>query len=504
MYSGLPTLRDFFRALSIGRVERQLLALSFFVGIVVWPVVYALKQLVHLLFHELIVWIEHAPTQLLLFVPLLIGAALTAFFAQYRPLFVTYRAGDQEQELNAVAGDGVERTIALYRSTEMNLERDAIGVAGPIPRLRFPTFVLAARKFLATVATLGGGASGGLEGSAALIGESLGTGIYATVERIGGGRNKLRTSLADEVVDEVRVRFLQTAQIAGVSAAITVLLGAPLASAFFATEVMYRDRPLFEKLFYGLLASLTAYSVTFLAIGKPVLFHIDVVPQPARGLGYVLNLILLAIAVTIVGQLYRVLSDASNYWFSRAFKNPVVRHLAGAVIVGIIALAMLLVMQALGVTGHVLELVLGSGETAIVAGLDLANVEELTAWVALIALAASMLATLATISSGGSAGLLIPALFFGSMVAVIIAQISGFLPLELVPPAMTASLVAIAGTPITSLLFVVEVFGNDWILPSLVVLIIAYLMSSPNSVYRTRQNAPDESELLQEVDTGRS
>lgn len=500
MNSQLPTLREFFRALSIGRVERRLMVMSFVVGIVVWPVVYALKELVHLLFHEVIVWVEHGPTPFLLFVPLLIGAALTAFFAWYRPHFVTYRVEDDEEELNAVAGDGVERTIALYRSSEAVLERDAIGREGPIPRLRFPTFSLAARKFLATLSTLGGGASGGLEGSAALIGESVGAGIYSLIKRWTERRGDISSRFDDEVVDEVRVRFVQTAQIAGVSAAVTVLLGAPLASAFFATEVMYRDRPLFEKLFYGLLASLSAYSVTVLAFGKPVLFHIDVVPEPAQGLRYALYLVILAVAVTIVGQLYRVLSNASNIWFNGLFKNPVARHLAGAVIVGTIALALLFVMQALGVTGHVLELVLGSGETAIVAGLELANVDEFTAWVALIALAASMLATLATISSGGSAGLLIPSLFFGSMVAIIIAQISGFLPLELVPPAMTASLVAIAGTPITSLLFVVEVFGTTWIVPSLVVLIIAYLMSSPNSVYRTRQDAPDESELLPGID----
>ncbi|UCG24724.1 MAG: chloride channel protein, partial [Chloroflexota bacterium] len=386
MNSTLPTIREFFRALSIGHVERRLLLMSFVVGIVVWPVVFALKELVHLIFHEVVVWLEHGSTQLLIFIPLLIGSAFTAFIAWYRPSFVTYQAGDEEEELNAVAGDGVERTIALYRSSEAVLEREAIGHEGPIPRLRFPTFGLAARKFLATLTTLGGGASGGLEGSAALIGESMGAGVYSLIERWTGRRGDIRARFEDGVADEVRVRFVQTAQIAGVSAAVTVLIGAPLASAFFATEVMYRDRPLFEKLFYGLLASLAAYTVTVLAIGDPVLFHIHVVPEPAQGSRYLLYLILLAVVVTVVGQLYRVLSNASNHWFSRRFKNPYARHLAGGVIVGIIALTTLFVMEALGVSGHVLELVLGSGETAIVAGLDLAEVDELTAWVALIAL----------------------------------------------------------------------------------------------------------------------
>lgn len=323
MNSELPSIREFFRALSIGPVERRLMAMSVLVGIAVWPVVYALKELVHWLFHEVIVWVEHAPTQLVLFVPLLIGAALTAFFAQYRLFFVTYRVQDEEKELNAIAGDGVERTIALYRTSEASPDGGTIGVVGEIPRLQFPTFVLAVRKFLATLATLGSGASGGLEGSAALIGESLGAGVYALYERFRTSRRDHH--VARDVIDEVRTRFLQTAQIAGVSAAITVLLGAPLAGAFFATEVMYRDRPLFEKLFYGLLASLSAYTVTGLAVGRGT-FDIQVVPVPSQGFRYALYLILLAIVVTIVGQLYRVLSNSSNRWFSKVFKNPVVRH----------------------------------------------------------------------------------------------------------------------------------------------------------------------------------
>jgi len=497
MESQRLTLAEFFRALTIGPVERRLIALSLVVGILVWPVVYALKELVHWLFHEILHWIEHVPTPLVVFIPLLIGAAITAAVTRYRPVFVKYQTEEgEEEELNAIAGDGVERTIALYRSAEMSLERETIGQYGPNPRLQLPTFELTARKFFATLATLGGGASGGLEASAALIGESMGAGVYKLYERFRARRASRRTHYEAELVQSVRTRFLQTAQIGGVSAAITVLIGTPLTASFFATEVMYRDKPLFEKLFYGLISSLAAYLVTVAAFGRPVLFHISVVPEPTRGWRYLFYLIFLAVAVTVVGQLYRVLSISSDNWFRRAVKNPVYRHLVGAIMVGIIALITLWVMELIGVTEPPLELVLGSGETAISASIDLAYVNELTAWVALIGLTASVLATLATISSGGSAGLLIPSLFFGSMIAVVISQMSGYPPMTLIPPAMTASLVAIAGTPITALLFVVEVFGTGYIIPGLVVLIVAYLMSHPNSVYRTRQDAPDEGDLL--------
>jgi hypothetical protein len=75
-------LRGFLRALTIGPVERRLLIVSLIVGAVVWPVVYTLKELVHWLFHEILHLIEESPTPLVIFVPLLIGAAITALVAQ--------------------------------------------------------------------------------------------------------------------------------------------------------------------------------------------------------------------------------------------------------------------------------------------------------------------------------------------------------------------------------------------------------------------------------------
>jgi CIC family chloride channel protein len=107
-----------------------------------------------------------------------------------------------------------------------------------------------------------------------------------------------------------------------------------------------------------------------------------------------------------------------------------------------------------------------------------------------------MFATLVTIGSGGSAGLLVPSLYFATMVAVIIGQMSGIAPMTLAPPAMTAALVSIAGTPIAGVILIVEVFGSSYVIPGLLALVVAYLMAHPNSVYRTQGDAPNESEVL--------
>ena len=121
---------------------------------------------------------------------------------------------------------------------------------------------------------------------------------------------------------------------------------------------------------------------------------------------------------------------------------------------------------------------------------------QLTLTVALIGLVAKMLATLSTIKSGGSAGLLVPSMFFGTMVAVAFAQLFQFEPVLFIAPALTGSLIAIVNTPFAALIFVVEEFGAEYLLPALVLLIITGLLSNPKSIYRAQQAAADSIELL--------
>jgi H+/Cl- antiporter ClcA len=68
----------------------------------------------------------------------------------------------------------------------------------------------------------------------------------------------------------------------------------------------------------------------------------------------------------------------------------------------------------LGIINRGLELVVGSGGSMVIA----AFTGKGTLSMALIGLVAKMVATLATISAGGSAGLLVPSFFLGTMVAL--------------------------------------------------------------------------------------
>jgi H+/Cl- antiporter ClcA len=207
---------------------------------------------------------------------------------------------------------------------------------------------------------------------------------------------------------------------------------------------------------------------------------------------YWFALVLMGIVIAFVGQLYRILSVQFNTWFQEGIKNRYLRLLVGFGITGGIALVVYQLTHRFGITDRSLELVLGSGESMVIS----AFAGQLTLSMALIGLVAKMLATLSTIKSGGSAGLLVPSFFFGTMVAVAFAWLFQSEPMPLIVPALTGSLIAIVNTPFAALLFAVEEFGAEFLLPALVLLVVTGLLSHPKTIYRAQQVAMDGIEIL--------
>ena len=114
---GQPFLRNF------NGQERRLVVQVAVIALAVSLAVLALKEGVHWLFEAVLAAVEAAPTPLLIFIPLLLGAAGTTWVVLRRPSFIQYRdKNDVIHELNDVEGDGLERAIALYFSSEPALE----------------------------------------------------------------------------------------------------------------------------------------------------------------------------------------------------------------------------------------------------------------------------------------------------------------------------------------------------------------------------------------------
>ncbi|MCB0148218.1 MAG: chloride channel protein, partial [Caldilineaceae bacterium] len=385
--------------------------MSIVVGAVVWSAVYLLKLSVHWLSEHILEIVEQTPFHLLIFVPLVAGSLIVAALAAWRASFVYYRDKDNHlHALNDVEGDGLERTIGLYYTSEPALDRALLGTQGVRARWEMPTFSLAFRKFLATLVTLGGGGSGGLEASVTLIGESLAVGLFKPRPRmIPHNLWALRLWRWWRTLDPDE---LQTAQLSGVAAAVSTLLGAPLAGAFFAIEVMYRRRPVIEKLIYALVASLTAFFLGHFASPTNTKFvTVSGLLPPPLNWRYYLILVVLAISVAFVDIYLRKVRGGLSAFFHERFAEPWQRHVVGAVMTGVIGLTAALL------TGESLDLVLGTSDRVIAAALT----GQLTIWIAAVALVGKLLATMSTIASGGSAGMLVPSMYLGSMAGVIVA-----------------------------------------------------------------------------------
>jgi len=470
--------------------ERRLVFQAMVVGVVVWTVVFVLKEAVHVAFHQTIHWVEHASTPWLVFVPLLTGALMMAAIVRYgKSSKVHYR--DKEgniHELTDVEGDGLERAIALYYASEPSLAQTLQGQAGVDVRWQLPTYSLTIRKFIATLITLGSGGSGGLEASVTLIGESTAAGLLKPRQVVRTAQE--RVGLFDRFWHWWRSTDpddLQTAQLGGISAAVATLLGSPFAAAFFATEVMYRRRPIIEKLVYSLIPALIAFFLTRLVTGgHTAMFEAENLLPPPISLEYYSVVMLVAGLVALVSIYFSQIRVSFDDYFHHHQPNVWVRHVSGATMTGLIALS------AAYMTGHGLDLVLGPGEAPINAALH----GELTTQVALIALIAKLLATIITIGSGGSAGLLVPSIFFGTMVAAAIAPMFGYEPYSLIIPAVTASLVSIVNVPMAAILFTVEAFGAPYMVPALLTLVVASILAHDNPIYRTQREEDDSRQII--------
>lgn len=482
--------------------EQRLAVQSVIIGVLVWAVVFSLKTAVHWLFEIVLRFLESVPSPFLLFVPLLLGALIVAWLAGIRPSVLHYR--DKEghiHELNDIEGDGLERAISLYYTSEPSFEQTLTGQEGVEVRWELPTFSLAARKFLATLVTLGSGGSGGLEASATLIGESVAAGLFKPRPLTQNKREQPTVmSRFWQWWQPNKTDHLQTAQLSGIAAAVAVLLGTPFAAAFFASEVMYRYRPVIEKLIYSLISALVAFFLTDLVTaGHPVPFETERIFVPPSDWRYFGVLLLLGLLVSLVSQYFGRLRASFDQGFHQQQPDIWRRHLLGAFVTGMIALGVHYLTQYFNLTNHGLELVLGAGESVV----DMAFAGELTIAVALIALVAKMIATLATITSGGSAGLLIPTLFFGTMVASALANVFDYEPMVLIVPAMVVSLVSIANVPLAAILFAVEAFGSVYMVPALFVMVIGTILAHEQTIYRTQRETYESRQILPGVSVRR-
>ncbi|WP_428268564.1 chloride channel protein [Haliangium sp.] len=422
---------------------------------VVWALCSALRWVVHLgtdtLHHYLAAHEDalHAP---LLLIGVLVVGGLAAGALMRLP-------GWQN-----TSGDGLDVALDNFHCTYEHEEDD------PQPRFERPTFGLAARKAVTTAFTLGTGGSGGLEAPVVVAGEAMGAG-WARVFRA-------RTEAE-----------LRTYQLSGIAAAVATLLGTPFTAALFALEVAYGDRIIYRKFAYALLASMIAYVLNQRLLGAGPLFE-----APPHSYVYSLaeygitTLVAVAVSAPLAVGFGRLMGQTGTL-VSRV--DPLFRVGVGALGCGLVAVGL---WKGLGIEPYH---VLGMGEHTLTEILQPGA--ETVWWFFLAAILGKMLTTGFTISSGGSAGLLIPSMYLGGMSGALTASVlqatglasANMEPALFVVVGIASALVAVVGVPLAAIALVLEVFGPEYGPPAALACGLTYVLTLRIKVYGAQRSSPD-------------
>lgn len=424
------------------------------VSVVVWAFCAALRSAVHYAGEHVIAAAHHGGLggAALLLGALLLGAVIRTLL---------YRS----PAWRAAAGDGMQGAIENYQITYVHAGDD------PEPRYVRPAFGAALRKAVTTFLTLGSGASGGLEAPAVVIAEALSAGISRVL--------RIRSE-----------HELRTYQLAGIAAAVATLLGAPFTAALFAAEVAYGDRIIYRKLAYGLWAGVVAFWCdTWLHGSYEPLFH----PPPHEPLYSVAEYSVAAlVAVAVSGPL--------ALGFGRAIltirkaverAGPPWLGSASVVLAGLLALGL---HHGLGIAPHH---VLGMGEETVDAILGHSAELDAAPILALV-LFAKVLTTGLTITSGGSAGLLVPSMVLGGISGALTAHGVNMTGIATLDPALfgvvgiASALVAVVGVPLAAIALVFEVFGRVFGPPAILACGLTYLVTLKFKVYAAQRAVPSD------------
>ncbi len=315
-------------------------------------------------------------------------------------------------------------------------------------------------KLAATALTLGLRGSGGVEGPMLVIGGSIGN----LLTKVTPLRHLFRR-------DDLRLL-----SICGAAGAIGAIFRSPLGGGIFVVEVLYRSSLHYSDLFPAILSSTMGFvAYSFLAHAEPLF----VIPAYVPDVGNVPWFLAAASLAGVVSFAFMELFSVIRSAFKRIpFRG--LRPILGGVLTGLI---LVYVPQAAGIG------------TDFIQGL-ITEVQPLRLIVLL--LVGKTLATSFTVGSGGSAGLVIPALFVGALVGNFTACLAGAdgspLTASLAVSGMAASLAAVANVPIAAAVMLVEMVGMQLGVPAVLGSVVGYAIGRSRTIYGTTRQYEEEFE----------
>ncbi|MCC5912266.1 MAG: chloride channel protein [Clostridiaceae bacterium] len=304
-------------------------------------------------------------------------------------------------------------------------------------------------KIIATAITIGFQGSGGVEGPMLVIGGSIANGI-----------RKIKRFKAYFHEEDRRILA-----ICGAAGAIGAIFRSPLGGGIFVVEILYRSSLHYSDLFPAMLSSTMGFVIYSMIAHATPLFSI---PNYLPNAMNVPVFILAGILAGIVSMLFMTaFKYVQNIFEDIPLKK--IHPIIGGMVTGLILIA--------------LPDVAGTGTGVIQEMIDGVFPIELL----ILLLAGKIIATSFTVGSGGSAGLVIPALFIGAASGNVIAALLGNgdagLSASLVITGMAASLASIANVPIAAAIMLVEMVGLKLGVPATLGSIIGYAIGHSKVIY---------------------
>lgn len=252
---------------------------------------------------------------------------------------------------------------------------------------------------------------------------------------------------------------------AGMGACYAVVFGAPAASSIFAMEVVSVGVMHYAAIVPCFLSAIIARGISKYMGIPTTTFSIGDVPSINFASGS--KLVLLGIIFAAVSMLYIVAFETFSKFFKAVLKN---QYLIMAVGGGIVAL---------------LTLVLQSNEYL---GTGISQIPDLlfvsAPWYVFLL---KILFTAVSLGAGFKGGEIAPAMFVGASLGSFLAPMFG-LPIPLVVACgMAAVFCGVTNSPITAIVFSVELFGASQIYYTMICVAVSYLISEYFSIYKTQK-----------------
>ncbi|ARE86027.1 Voltage-gated ClC-type chloride channel ClcB [Clostridium formicaceticum] len=377
-----------------------------------------------------------------------IGGGLAAVVLKFSIDFITQMSAMVPQWIAPAVGGILVSVLYLWDKNAAGFGTDKYIYAvnkknSPLP------FKMVFSKIAVTAITLGFQGSGGVEGPMLVIGGGLASGI-----------TKLR-AWKNYFCDE----DCRTLAICGAAGAIGAIFRSPLGGGIFVVEILYKSSLHYADLFPAMLSSTMGFVIySMLANANPMF----VIPNYLPNVWNVPSFLLAGVTAGLASLLFMwIFRKVQGFFDKLPYKR--MHPFIGGLLTGII-LIFLPDVAATG-TNVIQEMIHGVFPIKLL----------------LLLLAGKILATSFTVTSGGSAGLVIPALFIGAISGNFISVLMGNgefgLSASLVIAGMAASLASIANVPIAAAIMLVEMVGLRLGVPATLGSIIGYALGHGQVIY---------------------